>query len=250
MEYIGVEEAIGRRGLRLVLTAGVPGPWGEAAKAILRVKGIDFVPVRQDAGAHDEALLAWTQQTSAPVAMYEDERPRSGWAEILFLAERLQPKPRLIPSDPRERMVAMGLAHEICGEEGLGWARRLALLAGQRPEPRSMPWKYGCDDADAMARAPRRVAEILALLSDQLRRQRSEGRSYLVGDGLSAVDLYWAAFSNMLVPLPPDRSPMPDWIREIYARPLEAPGAEPLDPALLEHRDFVFEEHIGLPQDF
>ena len=87
MQYIDIDEARGRSGLRLVLTAGVPGPWGEAAKAIFRVKGIPFVPVRQTIGVHDETLLAWTRQTSAPVAMYEDERPRSGWAEILFLAE-------------------------------------------------------------------------------------------------------------------------------------------------------------------
>ena len=34
MEYLSVEEAKNRSGLRLVLTRGVPGPWGEAAKAI------------------------------------------------------------------------------------------------------------------------------------------------------------------------------------------------------------------------
>ena len=29
MEYTEIDDAIGRNGLRLVLTAGVPGPWGE-----------------------------------------------------------------------------------------------------------------------------------------------------------------------------------------------------------------------------
>ena len=250
MEYIGVKEAMAGGGLRLVLTAEVPGPWGEAAKGILKIKGIPFVPVRQDAGVHDQGMLAWTRQTGAPVAMYESERPRSGWAEILFLAERLRPEPALLPSDPRERALALGLCHEICGEHGLGWSRRLVLFAGATPKLHSMPWKYGCDDAEAVARAPQRVAEILQLLSDQLRRQRREGRRFLVGDALSAVDVYWAAFSNMLVPLPPEQSPMPDFIREIYARPTDATRGEPLDPALLEHRDFVFAEYVGLPQDF
>jgi glutathione S-transferase len=250
MEYISVDEAMTRTGLRLVLTAGVPGPWGEAAKAVFRVKGIPFTPVRQTIGAHDEKLLAWTRQTSAPVAMYETERPRSGWAEILFLAERLAPEPALLPAEPRERATALGLAFEICGEQGLGWTRRLMMMAGMPATPHSMPWKYGCDDAQAVARAPARVVEILDLLADQLKRQQDAGRRYLVGTRLSAVDLYWATFSNLLVPLPPEQSPIPATMRKIYASWAGAPGAKPVDAALLAHRDFVFAEHIGLPQEF
>ena len=45
MDYISVEEAINAPGLRLVLSAGLPGPWGEAAKAILSYKGLEFTPV-------------------------------------------------------------------------------------------------------------------------------------------------------------------------------------------------------------
>lgn len=45
MEYLEPEIARNRSGLRLVLTAGVPGPWGEAAKSIFSLKGIDFLPV-------------------------------------------------------------------------------------------------------------------------------------------------------------------------------------------------------------
>ena len=37
-QYVEVEEAIGMSGLRVVLTPSVPGPWTEAAKAILRVR--------------------------------------------------------------------------------------------------------------------------------------------------------------------------------------------------------------------
>ena len=40
--YLSVEAAIPLTGLRLVLTRGVPGPWGEAAKAILHVKQIPY----------------------------------------------------------------------------------------------------------------------------------------------------------------------------------------------------------------
>ncbi len=250
MEYLELEEAIARPGLRLVLTAGVPGPWGEAAKGILRVKGIPYLPVRQNMATHDEELLAWTQQTSAPVAMLDDERPRSGWAEILFLAERLQPEPALLPADPRERALALGLAFEICGENGLGWTRRLMLIRAMPLERHTMPWKYGCDDADAVARAPQRTCEILALLADQLRRQHEAGSRFLVGESLSAVDIYWACFSNLVVPLAPEQSPMPDTIRAAYGNWDSMDGSKPADPALLAHRDFVFQEYLGLPQDF
>ena len=73
MEYLGVADAIERPGLRLVLTMGVPGPWGEAAKNVLFTKKIPFVPVRQAPGAEDAKLVEWTRQSSAPVAMFEDE---------------------------------------------------------------------------------------------------------------------------------------------------------------------------------
>src|ERR1700678_1201881 len=122
-QYVSVEEAIGRRGLRMVVVGAVPSPWGEAAKGILHIKGIDWVAVRL---VYDsEPLLKWTGQRSGPVAILDKEPPRSSWAEILLLAERLAPKPALLPQDPAERALVFGLAHEILGEEGLAWSRRL-----------------------------------------------------------------------------------------------------------------------------
>jgi glutathione S-transferase len=248
MDYIEIDEAMGRPGLRLVLTPHVPGPFGEAAKAILHVKKIPYVPVRQPGEQEDRrALLRWTRQTSAPVAMYEDERPRSGWAEILFLAERLEPSPRLVPVDPFDRALMLGLSHEICGEHGLGWTRRLQMLPrGVKGEPDTMIWKYGLEDEAAIDNASTRANEILALLAGQLERQRAAGSRFFIGDALTALDLYWACFSNIVAPMPPERSPMPDFIRGIYT----AAGVKAPAPPLLEHRDFVFDEYLELPQDF
>jgi hypothetical protein len=45
-EYVSVEEAMKRRGLRMVVVGGIPSPWGEAAKGILYVKAIDWAAVR------------------------------------------------------------------------------------------------------------------------------------------------------------------------------------------------------------
>ena len=75
MDYLSVEEGRQRGGLRLVLTVGVPGPWGEAAKGILHVKGIAYAPVCQMPAGENSELEAWTGRNNAPVAVYEDERP-------------------------------------------------------------------------------------------------------------------------------------------------------------------------------
>src|SRR6187549_610824 len=97
-QYASVDEAIKRGGLRMVVVGGVPSPWGEAAKGILHIKRIDWTAVRL---VYDsEPLRAWAGQRSGPVAIYDDERPRAGWAEILLLAERLAPAPALLPKDP------------------------------------------------------------------------------------------------------------------------------------------------------
>lgn len=252
MEYLEVADAIERPGLRLVLTMGVPGPWGEAAKNVLWVKGIEYVPVCQRASSQDEALLAWTRQTSAPVAVYERERPRSGWAEILFLAERLAPESPLLPPGAADRALALGLLHEIAGEQGLGWSRRLTMftrMAAGPSEAGSMPWKYGLEESAAVAAAGRRVDEILQMLATRLAEQRAAGRRFLVGEALSAVDLYWAAFSNLVVPLPSELCPMPDFIRDIYDMANFSEYA-PVDPALIAHRDELYREFLQLPFDF
>lgn len=253
MEFVALEEAKQRGGMRLVTVGGVPSPWSEAAKGILRLKRIPFVGVRLVPG--DAAVAAWTQRSNAPVAMYEDEPPRDGWAGILLLAERIAPEPPLIPADPAERAWLFGLAHEICGELGLGWCRRLDGIAlslesdGAVGFPRSVAemlgarygYRPGCGK---QARA--RVVELLGLLAGRLHAQRGAGNPYYLGSGLTALDLYSATFLSILDPLPPEQCPMPDFLRRTFAsRDPETEKA--LDPILLEHRDRIYREHLELP---
>ena len=115
-------------------------------------------------------------------------------------------------------------------------------------EQDSMPWKYGLEDETAVSTAARRVNEVLGLLAGALGAQRARGERYLVGQGLSAPDLYWATFSNMVAPMPPARCPMPGKLREIYES--SASLGIVVDPILIEHRDFIFEEHLALPMVF
>jgi len=259
MEYLEPEVARNRGGLRLVLTAGVPGPWGEAAKSIFQIKGIDYLPVRQTAGETNPALIAWTGVANAPQAVLDDEPVRTGWAEILLLAERLSPKPALIPDDPHERALMLGLAFEICGEDGLGWHRRLQIMhamlslpgADQHPQletARTLGARYGYS-AEAAARSSRRVRQILRLFSEQLAAQSRKGSAYLVGDALSAVDVYWSTFASMIRPLPDDLCPMPAPMRASYET-LPPEIASEVDPAILAHRDRIYARHLKLPLEF
>jgi glutathione S-transferase len=235
----------------MVVVTGVPSPWGEAAKGILHVKQIPWKAVKLDQ-ASDE-MAEWTKQRSGPVAMFDDEAPRSGWAEILLLAERLAPSPALLPANPLERARAIGLSHEICGEEGLGWARRLqGVHAGLNGEPGFPPGvaqylagKYGYR-AENGPGYTRRVTDLLQIFADLLSSQRSEGSQFYVGETLSAVDIYSATFMALFRPLPPEQCPIPEAMRPGFES-LDEQTAKALDPILLEHRDFVYNEFLELP---
>lgn len=251
VEFVDFEQARAMKGLRMVVVPRVPSPWGEAAKGIFHVKRIPWVAVRLDTS--NAELVDWIGCRSGPVAMYEDEPPRGGWAEILLLAERLAPSPALLPARADERALAFGLAHEICGEMGLGWTRRLAgVRDGLRgapgfPKPVAayLGQKYGYRESEAQAITPRVVA-LLRMLSERLHAQKQAGRQGYLGDGLSAVDIYSATFMALVAPLPPEQCPMPDALRAAFGA-LDEPTREALDPILLEHRDRIYREHLELP---
>lgn len=244
-------------GLRLVLTAYMPGPWGEAAKYIFGARNIPFVPVEQLAMEANDDLFAWTGMRNAPIAMHGDEPPQSTWLEILLLAERIGSGPSLIPEDPIDRALMMGFSTEICSPDGFAWSRRLELMGRsdvRHPAPGAsydiarMTRSYGVTP-ETIARAPKRMISIMQGLARQLHRQKEAGSDYLVGDRLSACDLHWAAFAGFVAPLPPELCPMPDFMRHNYTG-LTPELADALDPILLEHRDRVYERHIALPMDF
>ena len=43
LEYRSFEEIKDHPGLRIVMVKGVPSPWGQAAKTIFEIKGLDYV---------------------------------------------------------------------------------------------------------------------------------------------------------------------------------------------------------------
>ncbi len=255
-QYIEVEQARNMSGLRVVLTPGVPGPWSESAKGILHVKKLSYVKARQEILGANVALVNWTGQSTAPVAAWNDEPPRSTWIEQLFLFERLAPEPRLIPRDFDERVLMFGLANELCGENGFGWSKR-NIMVRDHTKPGMAPGvadffaklgrKYGYTP-EAEKAAPSRCAEILTRLASRLAEQRRKGSKFFIGGGLTALDIYSACFAAMIKPLPEEQCPMPPDFRALYTNndPVVAAAAAPI---LFEHRDFIYENFLELPVD-
>ncbi|MGR8920106.1 MAG: glutathione S-transferase C-terminal domain-containing protein, partial [Gammaproteobacteria bacterium] len=187
-------------------------------------------------------------------------RPRSLWNDQLFLAERLAPEPRLVPADTEDRIRMFGLANELLGEGGLLYSKRHFMVGPQLESlPEDSPQralfeflgqKYGYSEA-ALAKSTDRVVEVLNTLDAQLAAQRAAGKRYLIGDQLSALDIYWAASCGFLDPMPEDRCPMFTDFRApfLYGCPNEA-IENALTSALRAHRDFIYETHLELPMVF
>jgi len=250
-DYVSIEQARNMPGLRVAFTVGVPGPWGVAARAMLDFKGIDYVAVPQEPGGANAALKDWTGQTSAPVIMYEEDRIRSLWSEKIVLLDQLKPDPPLIPVDEDQRMEMFGLCHEICGDDGLGWSLRLLMMSAQRraqdTEFSSIRSKYSSPVEDEHPRL--RVNRIVDALGRKLESQAKKGRRYFVGESVSAVDFYWAAFSNVFRQMSAEQCEMPDYYVALCTAVPSHLDKTPA-PILFEHRDHVVGKYFRTPIAF
>lgn len=253
LRYAELAEARAARGVRMLGVWALPSPWTEAAKGLFHVKEIPVLCVRHKRGDPDQA--AWAGVPNAPAVFYDDEPPRSGWAEILQLAERLGGRVSLVPSDPAQRVHLFGLAHEICGEDGLAWSARLIMLHGSMTSngARSFPMRiagylaagYGYAP-DRIDRAHRRVREVSGLLDATLAASRAAGHGYLLGDRLSALDIYLATFITPIVGVTAEECPgMFDVVRPAFTHLGEQVGEMP--PALVEHRRKIYRDHLPWP---
>lgn len=269
IDYVPIAEARKMSGLRLVLGAyAVPGPWREACKGLFHVKGVPYVSVvtsdtdgsdlKFGAGGADRELVEWTGQASAPVAVWNDERPRVSWIDQINLAERLAPEPRLVPEAIDDRVLMFGLINELAGEHGLGWTKRIAIIDASLKaippgdEGRAF-WEHLVDKylytEAAAAAAPAHMARIIATVGRQLREQRERGSRFLIGDSLSALDIYFSTFIAMFAPLSQDVCPMATAFLDLYNNPDPETQAA-LTADLLEHRDFVYREYLEFPVVF
>lgn len=254
MEY--VEPSIARTlpGLRLALTVGMPAPYSMSARSVFDLRGVAYIPVAQQGAGQNAELKDWTGHRNAPVAVYEDEAPRTGWLEILNLAERLGSGPSLVPDDLQQRMLMIGLTNEVIGQNGLVWNMRLIMLglggperAAQEAQRNPMYADYGYSE-QAREAAFAKCRSILDWFTAHVREQQQQGSNYLIGDTLTALDIYWAYFSQILCTLPDEQCPMPRGLRKSYDLCAEAMGD--IDPRLIEQRDWIYANHLQLPLTF
>ncbi len=252
MDYISLEHAKQASGVRMVCTRLVPGPWGEAAKAIFRLHNIPFQVVAQTGGEENTDIVDWTGHRNAPIVMHNDESPRVRAIEIIELAERLGSGPSLLPTDIAERIQVVGLINEIAGEDGFAWNGRLLMLKpghdAQGDKILRTPMYKDYYSPAGADRALGRIREILDYLTERIRFQHAKGSNYLVGNALSAADVHWAYFSQMLDTYPHEQNPMPGFLRKSWG--LVAGSLGEYDPTLIEQRDTIFREHLELPIDF
>jgi glutathione S-transferase len=256
-EYVTIAEARQLTGMRLIVAEKIPGPWAEGIRGVLDVKGIPYARGRFDMASDHSDLIAWTAQASVPVIAWNDEFPKSNWMEQIYLADRIAPEPSVIPANITDRMRMFGLCNEICAPLGFGWSRRLMLVHMGLNNPdlpaenktffQHFGAKYGYSPAAGEA-APGRVVEILNALSQQLEGEQQKGRRYFIGGQLSALDIYWAGFSHLIEPLPPELCPMLDDFRPLYAN-FDPAVAKAASASLMAHREFIYREHLGLPMD-
>ena len=215
-----------------------------------RFKNLPFVLVRTR--AIDPAFQRWNGARNLPAVLMDDEPIRTGWAEILALAERLAPDAPLVPADPRERAHVIGLCHELMSEGALVWSARLLTIdAGLSTDGREgfplrvaqyLAPRYGWTNA-CVSPARARAVEALALLDAEL--TRHEG-PYYAGETMTALDLYSAASMNALVPLPDTDCPMAPSLRAAFVSMGSALG-DAITPALLAHRNHVVARHVDRP---
>jgi glutathione S-transferase len=254
MKMLSIGELVKKDGLRIVLVAGAPSPWGQAAKAMMEYKRLEFSAGHLIPGDANKELVAWSGVNSGPVVAWNDEKPIDRWNDILFLLERLAPSRPLVPEDSQQRADLFGMAHEINGELGLGWNRRLLMFApilesGAAPEGMQlMGEKYKWNKADTEL-ASRRIVGTLNQLSARLKSQKAAGSEYFVGDSPSAMDFYWTAFSNLIDIISWEKIPVGEEMRPLFAQGDEAIAAA-FDDVLREHRDRFFDRYFVSPMEF
>ena len=148
----------------------------------------------------------------------------------------------------------IGLSHEICGELGLGWNRRLTMFqpmmeSGEAPEGIArMSAKYGYNESDVALANQRQIAT-LGMLTSILKAQRDQGSDYFIGDAVTALDIYWAAFCNIMDHPPADQCPTVEAIKPLFEM-IDPEVKSAIDPILLEHRDRIMQTHFKVPMEF
>jgi glutathione S-transferase len=177
--------------------------------------------------------------------LHDEERPRNVWIEQLALAEEIGSSDSisLIPDNFQERVDMFGLCAVILGEDGLVWNMR---ILSDGPLAR----KYGYSD-DASSKAPSKMAEIIKLIDSQLKIQEEQGSKYLIGDKISAADIYWSTISMTILPASLEIMPKTkqnEGMLFFFEANSKIPEIkEVLSDRILSHRDYILKTYCEVP---
>ena len=253
-EFITLEESESmEKGTRVTFVPGVQAMFSEALKNLCYVKKVPvtrvlhpIMGVDKKTGVDRQAkLYELTSQTSLPTMFYDDERPRNVWIEQLALAERIGTKdsPKLIPDNFELRVDMFGLCAIILGEDGLTWNMRILIDT-------PLAQKYGYSE-EASSSAPEKISEVITLIDKRLEAQEKQGSRYLVGDALTAVDIYWATMSMTILPVPLEIMPKTKQNQGMlmyFAANSEIPEiANALTERIKDHQQYILTTYCETP---
>ena len=253
-EFISLEEAAEmKKGTRITFIPGIQAIYAEALKNICFVKKIKItrvlhplMGVDKKTGKDRQArLYELTSQTSLPTMFHDEERPRNVWIEQLALAEKIgsPDSVNLIPDNFQLRVDMFGLCAIVLGEDGLVWNMR---ILSDGPLAR----KYGYSD-DASSKAKGKMAEIIKLIDLQLKKQEEKGSQYLIGDKISAVDIYWSTISMTILPASLEIMPKTkqnEGMLFFFEANSKIPEIkEVLSDRILSHRDYILKTYCETP---
>ena len=252
--FIPLEEAAKMKsGTRITFIPGIQAIYAEALKNICHVKKIKIIRVLHPLMGKDKKtgedrqakLYELTSQTSLPTMFHEDERPRNVWIEQLALAEKIgsSESESLIPDNFQERADMFGLCAIVLGEDGLVWNMR---ILSDGPLAR----KYGYSD-DASSKASSKMAEIIKLIDLQLEKQEEKESKYLIGDKISAIDIYWSTISMTILPASLEIMPKTkqnEGMLFFFEANSKIPEIkEVLSDRILSHRDYILKTYCETP---
>ena len=252
--FISLDEAaLMTEGTRITFIPGVQALYAEALKNICFVKDIPIIRalhpmmgVDKETGEDRQArLYELTKQTGLPTMFHNDERPRNVWTEQLALAENIGGlnSPALIPENYALRVEMFGLCAVVLAEDGLLWNMR---ILSDGPLGR----KYGYSD-EASAAAPAKIAEVITLIDTRLEQQAERGSKYLVGDSLSAADIYWATMGMSVMATPPEIMPVTKQNKgmlKFFAANSELPSiANVLTQRVKDHQRYILTTYCETP---
>lgn len=235
----------------LTVVAQIPSPWSEGVKGLLELQGRDYSALRLD--PRNQELHAWAGSPSAPSLMLPGKAPLTQAVEIIEALDQEELGKPLLPKDSALRAGALEMVRELVGPGGLAWSRRLLSIhaglhgAGGFVEPIAeyLSTKYNYDDSQVPA-ARERMLATLRSLAERIKAQNHADSPYFFGREVSAADVYCAVCMAVFVPLDEGQCPMDPIIRTTFEERDEQ-ILQALDPILLAHRDFIYQQHLELP---